>query len=262
MDEIRIDYQTGVLADRHLALDMSENAFEDVPEMRRSEPKHPDSDYIAIIDHRMLERECLAHGLVNHHISRKVATYANLQQWQETKGDFGLPRAVLFNAGNADISDDLPVQEISELVTAMAPSAVIVLSENQDLTAVLRIIALGVRGYIPSSVGIDVCIQAIGLAIAGGKFIPASSVLSMRNFLGMANAQKAPVASKFTSRQSAVAEALRCGKANKVIASELNLCESTVKVHIRNIMKKLGATNRTEVAYKIGGMVTEHRHSA
>ena len=43
----------------------------------------------------------------------------------------------------------------------------------------------------------------------------------------------------FTSRQAAVADALRRGKANKTIAYELNMCESTVKVHIRTIMKKL-----------------------
>ncbi|RFC68296.1 LuxR C-terminal-related transcriptional regulator, partial [Mesorhizobium denitrificans] len=35
---------------------------------------------------------------------------------------------------------------------------------------------------------------------------------------------------------------------------ELNLRESTVKVHIRNIMRKLKATNRTEVACKINEM--------
>ncbi len=55
----------------------------------------------------------------------------------------------------------------------------------------------------------------------------------------------------FTARQAAVIEALRRGKANKIIAYELSMCESTVKVHIRNIMKKLNATNRTEVAYKM-----------
>jgi len=45
-----------------------------------------------------------------------------------------------------------------------------------------------------------------------------------------------------------VVRALCRGKANKVIAYELNMCESTVKVHVRNIMKKLKAKNRTEVA--------------
>ena len=53
----------------------------------------------------------------------------------------------------------------------------------------------------------------------------------------------------FTARQAAVVEALRRGKANKIIAYELKMRESTVKVHVRNIMKKLHATNRTEVAY-------------
>jgi DNA-binding NarL/FixJ family response regulator len=53
----------------------------------------------------------------------------------------------------------------------------------------------------------------------------------------------------FTARQAAVVEALRRGKANKIIAYELKMRESTVKVHVRNIMKKLHATNRTEVAF-------------
>jgi DNA-binding NarL/FixJ family response regulator len=61
--------------------------------------------------------------------------------------------------------------------------------------------------------------------------------------------QDKPEAEFFTSRQAAVIEALRMGKPNKSIAYELNMCESTVKVHVRNIMKKLKAKNRTEVAF-------------
>jgi hypothetical protein len=37
------------------------------------------------------------------------------------------------------------------------------------------------------------------------------------------------------------------GKSNKLIAYELSMCESTVKVHIRQIMKKLNVSNRTQV---------------
>jgi DNA-binding NarL/FixJ family response regulator len=54
---------------------------------------------------------------------------------------------------------------------------------------------------------------------------------------------------RFSPRQSQILDCLRRGMANKLIAYELNMCESTVKVHIRNIMKKLNATNRTQVAY-------------
>jgi DNA-binding NarL/FixJ family response regulator len=53
----------------------------------------------------------------------------------------------------------------------------------------------------------------------------------------------------FTRREAQVLEQLQQGKANKVIAYELNISESTVKVHVRNIMKKLHATNRTQVAF-------------
>ena len=63
----------------------------------------------------------------------------------------------------------------------------------------------------------------------------------------------------FTRRQVAVIDALRKGKANKIIAYELNMCESTVKVHVRNIMKKLNAKNRTEVAYLASELMQEHR---
>ena len=41
---------------------------------------------------------------------------------------------------------------------------------------------------------------------------------------------------------------LRSGHQNKIIAYELGISESTVKVHLRNIMKKLNASNRTQVA--------------
>ena len=86
---------------------------------------------------------------------------------------------------------------------------------------------------------------------AGGTFVPASSLLSAYQ------RSRAPVGPQiqfnnlFTARQVAVVEALRLGKANKTIAFELNMCESTVKVHVRNIMKLLKAQNRTQVAYLV-----------
>jgi DNA-binding NarL/FixJ family response regulator len=48
----------------------------------------------------------------------------------------------------------------------------------------------------------------------------------------------------------AVIRAIQQGKPNKIIAYELNMCESTVKVHVRHVMKKLRAKNRTDVAIK------------
>ncbi|MGO9420113.1 response regulator transcription factor, partial [Roseiarcus sp.] len=53
-----------------------------------------------------------------------------------------------------------------------------------------------------------------------------------------------------TDREHLVVKAIKEGKSNKVIAYELNMCESTVKVHVRNVMKKFNAKNRTEVAMR------------
>lgn len=207
--------------------------------------------YVALIDNRILERECLAHSLNFHHIDWRVLTFSHIRDWQDAADVIGMPSAVIFHTGNC--ATDEVQERIAEVVDAVSPSAVVVLSNDQDIKTVLDAIALGVKGYIPSSVNIDVCIQAISLAIAGGRFIPASSVLGMPALFGLKSPSPAPSIT-FTDRQSAIAEALRCGKANKDIACEMNLCESTIKVHVRNIMRKLGATNRTEVACKMGDM--------
>ena len=51
-----------------------------------------------------------------------------------------------------------------------------------------------------------------------------------------------------TARQGAVLELLRSGNSNKVIARRLAMSEATVKFHVRQIMRKFGVTNRTQVA--------------
>jgi len=65
-------------------------------------------------------------------------------------------------------------------------------------------------------------------------------------------AAKPPVL--LTKRQAAVAEEIRQGRANKQIAYALSIGENTVKVHVRNIMRKLNARNRTELAVKFGSL--------
>lgn len=218
-------------------------------------PLHADGGYVALIDRRMLERECLAHSLKFRRIGWRILTFSDVQDWKDAADRIGVPSAVIFNTGSYAKTEVL--DRIAEVTTTMAPSSIVVLSDDQDINTVLDVIALGVKGYIPSSVSIDICIQAISLAIAGGRFIPASSLLGMRELLGLTS--HTPQASiRFTNRQSAIAEALRCGKANKDIADEMHLCESTIKVHVRNIMRKLGATNRTEVACKMGDMIYGH----
>ena len=191
---------------------------------------------LLIIDGRALDRECLAQSLVSHNLGMDVSALGSVEEWRRER-EFHPPLgAILLNLGGRKITDSSVANEITRLTSEFKTVPVVVLADTDDLGQILKALEFGARGYIPTSVGIDVCVEAIGLAIAGGIFVPASSVLAMRHLVDSGGQEARPLAGMFTLRQAEVVQALRRGKANKIIAYELNLRESTVKVHIRNIM--------------------------
>ena len=71
------------------------------------------------------------------------------------------------------------------------------------------------------------------------------NAVGMQRHNGSNGARHAP---EFTERQHAVLACLCQGDPNKVIGRKLGMTETTVKVHVREIMRKLGVSNRTQVA--------------
>jgi DNA-binding NarL/FixJ family response regulator len=224
---------------------MNEKAFEGV-NLRRDRS-------LLIIDNRALDRQCLAQCISAHKIDMDVVALGSMDEWKRKRNDYPPLAAILLNVGGRRIAEPSVAEEIKRLASEFE-APLIVLADTDDLAQIMKALECGAKGYIPSSVSIDVCIEAIALSLAGGIFVPASSVFAMRQVLETGSPVARPLAGMFTARQAEVVEALRRGKANKIIAYELNLRESTVKVHIRNIMKKVRATNRTEVAYKINDL--------
>jgi DNA-binding NarL/FixJ family response regulator len=217
-----------------------------------------DRECLVILDQRALDRQCLASALVENEIGMAVAAMGSMEEWRGKKGAHPPLGAILYNLASRKVSDPGIADELRRISSEFKSVPLVLLADNEDFAQILAALECGVSGYIPSSVGIEVCVEAINLAVAGGIFVPASSVLSMRHLVqASANEIVQSFAGMFTQRQAEVAQALRRGKANKIIAYELKLRESTVKVHIRNIMKKLKATNRTEVAYKINDLFAE-----
>jgi len=106
----------------------------------------------------------------------------------------------------------------------------------------------GAKGYIPVTMGFEITIAAVRFVLAGGTYAPMDCLLS-KDPPGVMLSQP-PGTDHLTGRELAVTRAIQKAKSNKVIAYELSMCESTVKVHIRNIMRKLKAVNRTDVAFK------------
>jgi DNA-binding NarL/FixJ family response regulator len=91
-------------------------------------------------------------------------------------------------------------------------------------------------------------VSALGLVVAGGTFVPKEYLLSQGAAERSMMKERLPTHGRLTARERDVLALLKQGKPNKLIAHELNVSESTVKVHVRNTMRKTGTTNRTEVA--------------
>ena len=209
---------------------------------------------VLVLDARVLDRECFCGYLKSHEKNFRVTAFGSRQEWLSSSESARPVSVVVYSIGGVKLSEAATVDNIKQVASEFSPLPVVVLGDSEELHHILRALECGARGYIPSSVGLAICIGAIKLAIAGGIFIPASPVMAMSKVIEGSDTSQY-FTGMFTPRQADVVMALRRGKANKIIAYELNMRESTVKVHIRNIMRKLRATNRTEVAYKINDML-------
>ncbi|WP_018181614.1 response regulator transcription factor [Kaistia granuli] len=213
---------------------------------------------IALIDRRVLDRECLARGLMASRGDLEILTFGSVDEWGRAADHHSQVSAILLSIGSQR-ADDVDVEVALDRLARDFPGIpAILLADSESAAHVLLALERGARGYIPTSVGLHIAIEIVNLARAGGLFVPASCLTSSRDeILASEYPEPAydPLADLLTPRQAAVAEAIRKGKANKIIAYELDLRESTIKVHIRSIMRKLGAHNRTEVAFKLNNLI-------
>ena len=145
------------------------------------------------------------------------------------------------------------VQSALELLRVRLPEAsTVVLADSDEVAEVNRALTHGVRGYIPTSVECGVAVAALRLISAGGTFVPAGALRSTAAKLDgqpEGERQRRSDGRDLTPRELSVIDLLREGKPNKVIAAQLDMQVNTVKVHVRNILKKLNATNRTHAAF-------------
>lgn len=222
------------------------------------------SPLIVVIEPRVLMGQCLLAALQAHDTESVFKVYSKVADWQESR-ERTITSMVLLCAAAAESGDakSYPVERDIALLRSSTPSVPFaVMSEREDPDRIVKTLASGAGGYIPTSLSIEVLVQVLQLVIAGGVFVPASSLMAM----AAVGAGRAPQVVEATlglsARQLLVARALRKGMPNKLIAYELNMCESTVKVHVRNIMKKLRAKNRTEAALLSSQLFSDTENTA
>jgi DNA-binding NarL/FixJ family response regulator len=223
----------------------------------RSAPSTSAQLAAVVIEPRLFIRDCLARALRSA-TGHEVVALASVEEWLRLCEH--TPAAVLLLSGHGKGEGAQLSQMIRALSQAKRRVPTVILSDAEDIGQVVEALDQGVKGYIPTNLSLDVVVEAMRLVRAGGVFVPASCISTAQE-RAERPAVKTPLGAVFTARQEAVVDALRQGKANKTIAYELQLQESTVKVHIRNIMKKLKAKNRTAVAYIVSQMTNENRFS-
>jgi DNA-binding NarL/FixJ family response regulator len=206
---------------------------------------------VVYLDPRALTRDCVGGWLQSNLGGCRVHVLADPDEIGPASSGNGAIRVVIINTGPERMSSATVTGLLSRVRELLPAVPLAVLSDHDDTESIRAAFELGVRGYIPTSLASRVAVGAVQLVCVGGTFAPAAPLLSgggpARGSAGE------PQIAGFTLRQSQILDCLQRGLANKLIAYELSMCESTVKVHIRNIMKKLKATNRTQVAYLTRG---------
>jgi len=201
---------------------------------------------IGVVDQHSFTRGCITRSLKDFDNDLEVTSFTTSEDCLLSAKALDL---ILYHAHeNVHQSNGTGLSSIGKLLE-IAP--VIVLSAADSPESVIEAFEGGARGYIPTATTpAELVVEIIRLVRAGGTFVPPSGLQLKRIPLEYLT-PRTTTNQQFTPRQIAVLGHLTQGKSNKVIACELAMSESTVKVHIRNIMKKMNAANRTEVACRI-----------
>lgn len=184
---------------------------------------------------------------------------------------------LLKNSRPADL-----VSRVVALCEAPSDPPLVVISDNQDPTFILKCLQAGAKGFIPTFLSLSIARAALRLVLSGGLYIPPSALLlldrshetgeptstpepaprsvpSDMSSSGPASFDAADLESLgLSSREQDVLLLLRHGSSNRNIAAELGISENTVMVHVRNVMRKLGATNRTQAVFNANRLIVQH----
>lgn len=113
-------------------------------------------------------------------------------------------------------------------------------------------------GFMPLNVQMDVWLSVMHLLLCGEIFIP-NELLYNEPQEASVDAQPCRNDANLTPREWEVLKLVAAGLQNKNIASDLSLSQHTIKLHIHNILKKIGVSNRTCAASWYNSALQEDR---
>lgn len=157
------------------------------------------------------------------------------------------PDVVLLDLHMPGVSGLEAVKVITEEMPQVRVLMLTVSEDAQDLMDALR---AGASGYLLKNIQTDTLVDALRRAARGESVV--SQEMTAKLIQGVRNPPKAGMVQmerdRFSPRERDILASLALGESNKEIARRLDLAESTVKIHVQNIFKKLGMSSRVQVA--------------
>ncbi len=148
---------------------------------------------------------------------------------------------------------DMPVmngrETLAQILSSNPQQTVVMLTvseDNDDLTECMRI---GARGFLLKNINADFLLDSIRKAVDGDNvFSPEMTTRLVQSLISPASPRTDHLLSTLTPREMEILGYLAAGHSNKVIARHLDLAESTIKVHVQNILRKLNLSSRVQAA--------------
>lgn len=146
------------------------------------------------------------------------------------------------------------VETLQLILQDRPETAVLMLTVSEEAEDLANALQAGARGYLIKNIDADYLIRAVERAAAGESVL--AEALAGKLFAhvqrGGATRAEAPAPAselaRLTPRELEILACLARGESNKLIARVLDLAESTVKIHVQNILKKLNLSSRVQAA--------------
>lgn len=162
------------------------------------------------------------------------------------------PDVVLLDLHMAGLSG----REAARLIGEEAPAShVLMLTVSEDADDLIDTLRAGACGYLLKNIEADTLVAAIRTAAQGESVVSPQMMGKLLQGVRGESRPKRPAAAgaaseldKLSPREREILAFIARGQSNKEIARELAVAESTVKIHVQNILRKLGLASRVQAA--------------
>jgi two-component system nitrate/nitrite response regulator NarL len=147
-----------------------------------------------------------------------------------------------------DVAGESEAAVLRHLREQFPKSRLVILASELSTKRLTTALETGIDGYLMSDLSSEALTQSLNLVLLGEKVLPTSLAALLicgpvDDVVNMPGGRRG-----LSQRENQILCSLLKGESNKMIANRLGITEATVKVHLKTVLRKIGAANRTQAA--------------